>query len=78
MSYNRFVERQAKVGLHLLFLQTYALGKCTADRGYISRELFEILLLKAIHLVIKLKKNMKCFMNLHDKILRKKLMPNSR
>ena len=30
VSYNRFVERQAQVGLHLLlFLQTCALGKCT-------------------------------------------------
>ncbi len=30
LSYNRFVERQTKVGLHLLlFLQTCALGKCT-------------------------------------------------
>lgn len=30
LSYNRFVERQAQVGLHLLlFLQTCALGKCT-------------------------------------------------
>jgi hypothetical protein len=30
LSYNRFVERQAKVALHLLlFLQTCALGKCT-------------------------------------------------
>ena len=30
LSYNRFVERQATVGLHLLlFLQTCALGKCT-------------------------------------------------
>ena len=30
LSYNRFVERQAKVGLHLLpFLQACALGKCT-------------------------------------------------
>ena len=30
LSYNRFVERQAKVGLRLLlFLQTCALGKCT-------------------------------------------------
>ena len=30
LSYNRFVERQAKVGLQLLlFLQTCALGKCT-------------------------------------------------
>lgn len=30
LSYNRFVERQTQVGLHLLlFLQTSALGKCT-------------------------------------------------
>lgn len=30
LSYNRFVERQAKVGLHLMFfLQICALGKCT-------------------------------------------------
>lgn len=30
VSYNRFVERQAQVALHLLlFLQTCALGKCT-------------------------------------------------
>ena len=30
LSYNRFIERQVKVGLHLLlFLQTCALGKCT-------------------------------------------------
>ena len=30
LSYNRFVERQAKAGFHLLlFLQTCALGKCT-------------------------------------------------
>ena len=30
VSYNRFVERQAQVSLHLLlFLQTCALGKCT-------------------------------------------------
>lgn len=30
LSYNRFVERQQKVGLHLLlFLQTCALGECS-------------------------------------------------
>ena len=35
LSYNRFVERQAKVGLHLLlFLQTCALGKCTGNIHY--------------------------------------------
>ena len=157
LSYNLFVERQAKVGLHLLlFLQTCALGKCTgisiidstpivschikrayshktmkgwaakgkstmgwfygfklhivindrgeiiqwtltpgntddreplkdrkfagklfgklfADRGYISRELFEELFIDDIHLVTKLKKNMKnSLMNLHDKILLRK------
>ena len=157
LSYNRFVERQAKVGLRLLlFLQTCALGKCTgisiidstplkscnikrahshrtmkgwaakgkctmgwfygfklhivindrgeiiqwmltpgnvddreplkdknftqrlfgkifADRGYISQELFESLFIDDIHLVTKLKKNMKnSLMDLHDKILLRK------
>ena len=137
LSYNRFVERQATVGLHLLlFLQTCALGKCTgisiidstplvschikrahnhktmkgwaakgkstmgwfygfklhivindrgeifthrlfgklfADRGYISQELFETLFVDDIHLVTKLKKNMKnSLMNLYDKILLRK------
>lgn len=157
LSYNRFVERQAKVGLHLLlFLQTCALGKCTgisiidstplvschikranshrtmrgwaakgkctmgwfygfklhivinergeiiqwtltpgntddreplkdkdftqrlfgkifADRGYISQELFENLFVDDIHLVTKIKKNMKnSLMNLYDKILLRK------
>ena len=157
LSYNRFVERQATVGLHLLlFLQTCALGKCTgisiidstplvschikrahnhktmkgwaakgkstmgwfygfklhivindrgeiiqwtltpgnvddreplkdkdftnrlfgkifADRGYISQELFEELFVDDIHLVTKLKKNMKnSLMNLYDKILLRK------
>ena len=160
LSYNRFVERQATVGLHLLlFLQTCALGKCTgisiidstplvschikrahnhktmkgwaakgkstmgwfygfklhivindrgeiiqwtltpgnvddreplkdkgfthrlfgkifADRGYISQELFETLFVDDIHLVTKLKKNMKnSLMNLYDKIqLRKRAL----
>ena len=157
LSYNRFVERQAKVALHLLlFLQTCALGKCTgisiidstplvschikrmhshktmrgwaekgkctmgwfygfklhlvinekgeiiqwmltpgntddreplkngdftrklfgkifADRGYISQDLFEMLFVDDIHLVTKIKKNMKnSLMNLHDKILLRK------
>jgi hypothetical protein len=157
LSYNRFVERQAKVGLHLLlFLQTCALGKCTgisiidstplvschikradrhrtmrgwaakgkctmgwfygfklhivindrgeiiqwaltpgnaddreplknkgftqrlfgkifADRGYISQELFETLFVDDIHLVTKIKKNMKnSLMNLYDRILLRK------
>ena len=157
ISYNRFVERQAQVGLHLLlFLQTCALGKCTgisiidstplvschlkrehshktmagwaakgkctmgwfygfklhlvindkgeiiqwvltpgncddreplknrkfterlfgklfADRGYISQELFEMLFVNDIHLVTKIKKNMKnSLMNLYDKIMLRK------
>ena len=157
LSYNRFVERQTKVALHLLlFLQTCALGKCTgisiidstplvschikrmhshktmrgwaakgkctmgwfygfklhlvinekgeiiqwmltpgntddreplknrdftqklfgkifADRGYISQDLFEMLFVDDIHLVTKIKKNMKnSLMNLYDKILLRK------
>ena len=157
ISYNRFVERQAKVGLHLLlFFQTCALGKCTgisiidstplvschikrmhmhrtmqgwaqkgkctmgwfygfklhlvindkgeiiqwqltpgncddreplknrkfterlfgklfADRGYISQDLFESLFVDDIHLVTKIRKNMKnSLMNLYDKIILRK------
>ena len=157
ISYNRFVERQAKVGLHLLlFFQTCALGKCTgisiidstplvschikrmhmhktmrgwaqkgkctmgwfygfklhlvindkgeiiqwqltpgncddreplkdkkfterlfgklfADRGYISQNLFEGLFVDDIHLVTKIRRNMKnSLMNLYDKIMLRK------
>ena len=157
VSYNRFVERQAKVGLHLLlFFQTCALGKCTgisiidstplvschikrmhmhrtmqgwaqkgkctmgwfygfklhlvindkgeiiqwqltpgncddreplknrkfterlfgklfADRGYISQDLFESLFVDDIHLVTKIRKDMKnSMMNLYDKIMLRK------
>ena len=157
ISYNRFVERQAKVGLHLLlFFQTCALGKCTgisiidstplvschikrmhmhktmqgwaqkgkctmgwfygfklhlvindkgeiiqwqltpgncddreplknrkfterlfgklfADRGYISQDLFESLFVDDIHLITKIRKNMKnSMMNLYDKIMLRK------
>ena len=158
LSYNRFVERQQKVGLHLLlFLQTCALDKCSgisiidsiplvschikragshrtmkgwaakgkmgwffgfklhivindcgeimqwtltpgntddreplkdknftqkpfgklfADRGYISQDLFDALFVDDIHLVTKIRKNMKnmknSLMNLHDKILLRK------
>lgn len=157
VSYNRFVERQAQVGLHLLlFLQTCALGKCTgisiidstplvachikrahmhktmkgwaamgkctmgwfygfklhlgindkgeiiqwlltpgnvddreplkdkrfterlfgklfADRGYISHTLFEQLFIDGIHLVTRIRKNMKnSLMNLHDKLMLRK------
>lgn len=157
ISYNRFVERQAQVGLYLLlFLQTCALGKCTgisiidstplvschikrahmhktmkgwdakgkctmgwfygfklhliindkgeiiqwqltpgnvddreplknkrfterlfgklfADRGYISHTLFEQLFIDDIHLVTRIKKNMKnSLMSLHDKLMLRK------
>lgn len=157
VSYNRFVERQAQVGMHLLlFLETCALGKCTgisiidstplvachikrmrthrtmrglaalgkctmgwfygfklhlvindkgeimqwrltpgnvddrsplkdsdftdklfgklfADRGYISQDLFERLFVDGIHLVTRLKRNMKnSLMSLHDKLLLRK------
>lgn len=157
LSYNRFVERQAQVALHLLlFLQTCALGRCTgisiidstplaschikregqhktmkgwaakgkctmgwfygfklhlvindrgeiiqwlltsgnaddreplkdreftqrlfgklfADRGYISQDLFEMLFADDIHLVTKIRKNMKnSMMNLYDKIMLRK------
>lgn len=138
LSYNRFVERQAKVGLHLLlFLQTCALGKCTGisiidstplkscnikrahshrtmkgwaakgkctmgwfygfklhivinDRGekiqwtltpgnvddrepLKDKDFTQRLFIDDIHLVTKLKKNMKnSLMDLHDKILLRK------
>lgn len=157
LSYNRFVERQRKVALHLLmFLNICALGKCTgisiidstpivschikrmhmhktmrglaamgkctmgwfygfklhlvindkgeiiqwmltpgntddrdplknekfmeklfgklfADRGYISQDLFEKLFIDDIHLVTKIKKNMKnSLMNIYDKICLRK------
>ena len=123
VSYNRFVERQAQVGMHLLlFLETCALGKCTmgwfygfklhlvindkgeimqwqltpgniddrtplkdksfteklfgklfADRGYIRQDLFERLFVDGIHLVTRLKRNMKnSLMSLHDKLLLRK------
>ena len=45
-------------------------GKLFADMGYISQELFETLFVDDIHLVTKIKKNMKnSLMNLYDKIM---------
>ena len=45
-------------------------GKLFADRGYIGKELFERLFVNDIHLVTKIKKNMKnSLMNLYDKIM---------
>ena len=48
-------------------------GKLLADRGYISQNLFEELFVDDIHLVTRIKKNMKnSLMSLHDKILLRK------
>lgn len=48
-------------------------GKLFADRGYISQELFETLFVDDIHLVTKIKRNMKnSLMNLRDKIMLRK------
>ena len=47
--------------------------KFFADRGYISQDLFEKLFVDDIHMVTKIKKNMKnSLMNPHDKILLRK------
>lgn len=48
-------------------------GKLVADRGYISKDLFNSLFIDDIHLVTKLKKNMKnSLMLLYDKVLLRK------
>lgn len=48
-------------------------GKLFADRGYISQNLFEMLFVDNIHLVTKIKKNMKnSMMSLYDKLLLRK------
>jgi hypothetical protein len=48
-------------------------GKLFADRGHISQNIFEKLFVDDIHMVTKIKKNMKnSLMNLHDKILLRK------
>jgi hypothetical protein len=48
-------------------------GKLFGDKGYISKTLFEDLFLDGIHLITKLRKNMKnSLMHIHDKVLLKK------
>jgi hypothetical protein len=48
-------------------------GKLIADKGYISKDLFEELFIDGIHLITKLKKNMKnALMHMHDRILLRK------
>jgi len=48
-------------------------GKLFADRGYISQDLFEKLFVDNIHLITRIRKNMKnSLMHLHDKIILRK------
>ena len=48
-------------------------GKLFADRGYISQNLFDMLFIDDLHLITKIKKNMKnSLMNLYDKLLLRK------
>ena len=48
-------------------------GKLFGERGYISQTLFETLFVDGIHLITKIRKNMKnSLMNINDKILLRK------
>lgn len=48
-------------------------GKLFGDKGYIGQELFEQLFIDGIHMITKLKKNMKnSLMHIHDKLMLKK------
>lgn len=48
-------------------------GKLVGDKGYISQSLFEELFIDGVHLITKIRKNMKnCLMDLSDKILLRK------
>ena len=48
-------------------------GKLIGDKGYISKDVFEQLFINGIHLITKIRKNMKnSLMHIHDKILLKK------
>jgi hypothetical protein len=48
-------------------------GKFFADKGYISKDLFEQLFVDRVHLITKLRKNMKnALMLLHDRIMLRK------
>lgn len=48
-------------------------GKLFGDKGYISKDLFEQMFIDGVHLVTKIRKNMKnSLMHYHDKILLKK------
>jgi hypothetical protein len=63
-------DRQPLIGSNLL---SNIYGKLIGDKGYISQSLFENLFIDGIHLITKLRKNMKnCLMLLSDKILLRK------
>lgn len=48
-------------------------GKLFGDKGYIGKDLFEQLFIDGVHLVTKIRKNMKnSLMHIHDKIMLKK------
>lgn len=48
-------------------------GKLIGDKGYISKTLFEQLFIDGVHLITKIRKNMKnSLMHIHDKILLRK------
>lgn len=48
-------------------------GKLFGDKGYISKDLFEQLFVDGVHLVTKIRKNMKnCLMLMNDKIMLRK------
>jgi hypothetical protein len=48
-------------------------GKLFGDKGYLSQKLFETLFVSGIHLITKIRNNMKnTLMNVHDKILLRK------
>ena len=48
-------------------------GKLYGDKGYLSKTLFETLFHKGVHVVTKLRRNMKnCLMSLRDKIMLRK------
>jgi hypothetical protein len=63
-------DRQPLIGSNLL---TKIYGKLYGDKGYISQSLFEKLFIDGIHLITKLRKNMKnSLMLISDKILLRK------
>jgi len=62
--------REHLIGTNLL---SKIYGKLFGDKGYISQSLFEKLFIDSIHLITKLRKNMKnSLMHISDKILLRK------